>query len=343
MIISLHKNARTTPAIRQKIASSVESASALAERYGVTEQTIYKWKHRQDFMDGSHTPHRLQTTLTPTQESIVVYLRRTLLLPLDDLLAVTREFLCPDVSRSGLDRCLRRHGAGNLRNLMPKPDKPVHKPFKAYEPGYIHIDIKYLPQMPDEKSRRYLFVAIDRATRWVFIALKANKTVDCARQFLQELHQACPIRITRILTDNGREFTDRLFASRERKPSGNHEFDRLCKALDIEHRLTKPRTPQTNGMVERFNGRIADVLRTHHFDSSEALQHTLLRYVFLYNQHLPQSSLRSKTPVQTMKEWYISHPHLFHKNPDNLPGWDNYETVKSVVDGVILWECNQRL
>jgi transposase InsO family protein len=34
----------------------------------------------------------------------------------------------------------------------------------------------------------------------------------------------------------------------------NHEFDQLCQALNIEHRLIKPRTPQTNGMVERFNG-----------------------------------------------------------------------------------------
>lgn len=42
-------------------------------------------------------------------------LRKSLLLPLDDLLSVVREFLNPDVSRSGLDRCLRRHGAGNLR------------------------------------------------------------------------------------------------------------------------------------------------------------------------------------------------------------------------------------
>lgn len=262
MMISLHKNARTTPAIRQEIAGSTESARVLATRYGVTEQTIYKWKHRQDFRDRSHTPHRLQTTLTPAQESIVVYLRRTLLLPLDDLLVVTREFLCPDVSRSGLDRCLRRHGIGNLRALMPKQEKPASKPFKAYEPGYVHIDIKYLPRMSDEKSRRYLFVAIDRVTRWVFITLKPNKTADYARQFLQELHQACPIKITRILTDNGREFTDRLFANRERKPNGDHEFDRLCNALDIEHRLTKPRTPQTNGMVERFNGRIADIVKS---------------------------------------------------------------------------------
>ena len=58
-----------------------------------------------------HTPHRLQTTLTPAQEAVAVVLRQALLLPLDDLLSVVREFLNPNVSRSGLDRCLRRHGA----------------------------------------------------------------------------------------------------------------------------------------------------------------------------------------------------------------------------------------
>ncbi len=31
------------------------------------------------------------------------------------------------------------------------------KPFKAYEPGYLHIDLKYLPQMQDETARRYVF------------------------------------------------------------------------------------------------------------------------------------------------------------------------------------------
>jgi len=66
-------------------------------------------------------------------------------LSLDDLLAVMREFVCPNVSRSGLDRCLRRHGVGNLRNLLPPPEKAAHKPFKAYLPGYLHMDVKYLP------------------------------------------------------------------------------------------------------------------------------------------------------------------------------------------------------
>ena len=323
MMIALHKNARTTPAIRAEIAASKESARVLAQRYGVTEATIYKWKKRDTFVDRSHTAHRLQTTLSPAQEVVVVHLRRSLLLPLDDLLAVTREFLCPKASRSGLDRCLRRHGAGNLRQLMPASPKPQHKAFKAYEPGYVHIDVKYLPQMQDETRRRYLFVAIDRATRWVFVAIKKDKTAASARSFLKALSKVCPFKISKVLTDNGKEFTDRLFATRERQPTGEHEFDQLCRELAIEHRLTKPRTPKTNGMVERFNGRISDVLKTHHFHSGEDLEQTLLRYVQLYNHHLPQSALQSKTPMQAMRGWYDSHPHLFHRRPYDRPGLDS--------------------
>ena len=81
MLIALHKNARTTPAVRGEIAASSETASALAARYGITEQTVYKWKKRSVFTDRSHTAQRLQTTLTPAQEVVVVHLRRTLLLP----------------------------------------------------------------------------------------------------------------------------------------------------------------------------------------------------------------------------------------------------------------------
>ena len=330
MMIALHKNARTTPAIRAEIAASTESVATLAARYHVGQGTIRRWKTRQVFTDGSHTAHRLQTTLSPAQELLVVELRKLLLLPLDDLLAVTREFICSEVSRSGLDRCLRRHGVGNLNALKPKTPKAAPKAFKAYEPGYVHVDVKYLPQMPDERSRRYLFVAIDRATRWVFVQIKANKTADHARSFLKALHQACPIKITKILTDNGKEFTDRLFANREREPSGNHVFDQQCQELAIEHRLTQPRTPQTNGMVERFNGRIADVLKTHHFDNTEDLEATLLRYAYLYNHQLPQSALHSQTPFETMKIWYDQKPELFNRKPvqpgtkssTNRPGCD---------------------
>ena len=60
MLIHLHKQATTTPRVRAEIQASVEPASALAERFGTTEQTIYKWKHRDTVHDRSHTRHRLQ-------------------------------------------------------------------------------------------------------------------------------------------------------------------------------------------------------------------------------------------------------------------------------------------
>lgn len=125
------KQATTMPKIRAAIQASADAAWMVAERYGISEQTVCKWRKRDSVHDLSHTPHKLQTTLTPAQEAVAVTLRTTLLLPLDDLLAVVREFLNPHVSRSGLDRCLRRHGVGNLRDLKPKEAKPTHSLFKA--------------------------------------------------------------------------------------------------------------------------------------------------------------------------------------------------------------------
>ena len=120
----------------------------------------------------------------------------------------------------------------------------------------------------------------------------------------------------------GKEFTDRLFGLRKRAATGEHEFDKLCAALNIDHRLTPPKSPQTNGMVERFNGRIEEVLQSHRFRSGEELETTLHRYVWLYNQQLPQSALGSKTPLQTMKEWHKIKLELFWKQPNYLPGCD---------------------
>ena len=70
-------------------------------------------------------------------------------------------------------------------------------------------------------------------------------------------------------------------------------------------------------MVERFNGRVADILRTHHFQSGKELEHTLLRYVDLYNDYLPQVSLNCKNSFQVMSEWYEKKPQFFDKAVHN--------------------------
>jgi hypothetical protein len=159
----VHPCARTTLRTRVEINASPAGATALASLYNITAVTARKWKGREDSEDRSHRPHTLKTTLSPAQEQLVVELRRLVLLPLDDLLAITREFINAAVSRSGLDRRLRRHGVSDLKGLLPQAEgEPAPlKTFKDYEPGFIHIDIKYLPQMPDETKRRHLFMAID--------------------------------------------------------------------------------------------------------------------------------------------------------------------------------------
>jgi len=109
-VSQVHSQARTTPITRAKIRSCADSSTELALRYNTTVATIRKWPAREDMQDRSHCPHTLNTTLTPGQELLVIKLRR---LPLDDLLVLVREFINPAVSRSGLNRCLVRHGAAS--------------------------------------------------------------------------------------------------------------------------------------------------------------------------------------------------------------------------------------
>lgn len=90
--------------------------------------------------------------MSTAQKAIVVHLRKTLLLPLDDLTAGTRKFLCPAGSRSGIDRCLSRHGVSNLNALRPKTPTLRNKAFKSHEPGFVRIDIKYLLKWPTRTS-----------------------------------------------------------------------------------------------------------------------------------------------------------------------------------------------
>jgi transposase InsO family protein len=242
-------------------------------------------------------------------------------------LVVVREFLNPKVSRSGLARCMKRHGV-NTRPVEDK-DAPVPpKTFKDYAPGFVHVDIKYLPQtgwpraMPEETSRRYLFVAIDRATRWVYLRIYADQSELSSTDFLRRLHTVAPMKIEKLLTDNGSQFTDR-FTRKRKKPSGKHAFDRECVLLGIEHRLIKPRQPQTNGMVERFNGRISDILATTRFRSRVDLQTTLERYGKLYNEHLPQRALAHKTPLQAIRAWREKQPELFARKTKNQSALDS--------------------
>ena len=76
------------------------------------------------------------------------------------------------------------------------------------------------------------------------------------------------------------------------------------------------------GLVERFTGRISDVLKTKRFGSALDLEQTLMRYAHRYNTQLPQAAFRVRTPMRAMKDRHKSHPHLFLKWPRNHPRRD---------------------
>ena len=304
MLIRLHGNATATPAKRAYIYQNRHRSTAELQReLGLGYRTVVRWKERPDGQDGSSRPHRMHASLADWQEKLVVELRTTMLLPLDDLLAVVRKVMKPTLTRSALNRCLVRHGAGSLRALRARlEDKPsaAGKRFKDYASGFLHVDIKYLPRMSDETRHRYLFVAIDRATRWVHAEILADKSARSAAAFVARLTAAFPGKIYRILTDNGKEFSDRFTRAGERTPTGRHLFDRKCRELGIDHRLIPVRRPQTNGMVERFNGRIAEILRNHHFHDSRQLSTAIRNYLHSYNHIIAQRSLGHRTPAQAL-------------------------------------------
>ena len=321
----VHPMARTTPRTRAEIHDSPASVAELAQAYNISRSTARKWRNRDDLLDRSHKAHQLHTTLSPAQELIVMEIRRLCLLPLDDLVAVTKQFINADASRSGVSRLLRREGLSKLSDLEPRVEgeETSRKTFKDYEPGFVHIDIKYLPKMPDEAQHSYLFVAIDRATRWVFMRIYADQTEGSAVDFLRRVHEAAAFKITKLLTDNGTQFTDR-FTSKNKQASGRHSFDRQCKALEIEHRLSPPRRPQTNGMVERFNGRISEVIKQTRFASAAELASTLNNYWQAYNHHIPQRALGHVSPIDSLKNWHQKKPELFRKRIYKQAELDRY-------------------
>ncbi|MCP4055226.1 MAG: IS481 family transposase [Mesoflavibacter sp.] len=322
MQIKLHKNAKTTPATRKYISeNSRKPVSELMQELGLSRNTINRWKNRTNFHDKSSRPNNFITKLEDWQEQIVVELRKTLLLSLDDLWYITMQYIDETISRNALYTCLKRHNVSKLTDIVPQEqiDKK-HKPFKNYDPGYIHIDIKYLPKMPDEKKHSYLFVAIDRASRWVFIKVFPDKTAESASDFLQETMKVFKGKIHKILTDNGKEFTDR-FARNRKSPSGLHKFDLLCDKNKIDHRLTKPYTPKTNGMVERFNRRIKDLLKGNRVGNIKELENLLLSYRETYNNRIKQRTLKWKTPSEVLCEkLQINQPNLLeHNNKQFIP------------------------
>lgn len=183
----LHGRARTREAVRRAIQHSEESLRALGRRHGVNPKKIAKWRKGSSVADRRTGPVSKSTVLSLEQEAVVVAFRRHTLLPLDDCRYALQATI-PQLTRSSLHRCLKRHDISRLPDV--DSDRPRRKKFKLYPIGYFHIDIA---EVRTQQGKLYLLVAIDRTSKFAFVE------------------------------------------------------------ADIDHRLTKPKHPWTNGQVERMN------------------------------------------------------------------------------------------
>ena len=118
MIVNIHKNARTTPAIRDYIRESSKSLVVLSKELGLNVKTVSKWRKRSDNSDLSHIPHNLAISLSGIEEEIVCYLRSFARLSIEDLCHVVQECVNPSLSSSAIYRCLRRHSLNHLPPLI---------------------------------------------------------------------------------------------------------------------------------------------------------------------------------------------------------------------------------
>ena len=308
-MLHIHPNARTTPAIRAEIARSSEPSGIVAKRYCINAETVRKWRKRgaADCLDRSARPHRLPWKATEEERAIVCTLRRATNFPLDDLTFVVTHFL-PHLNRDSVWRILKAEGLN--RREKPTPDRSAkgQGTFRDYDLGFIHIDIKHLPKLQTsdrDRRKRYLFVAIDRCSRSVHLAVKDDETERSAIAFLHEAAAAFPFQLTHVLTDNGSCFTP--------------AFAKACAKLGAQYRHTKPRTPQTNGMVERFNGRIASEVLDINVYSHRALEQLLHGFSVAYNARR-QRVLDGRTPNQVTAEHLNAKPELTNPAPRGRAG-----------------------
>ena len=185
----LHGSATTTEAVRRAIQHSQESLRALAKRYGINQKTVAKWKKRSSVADlptGPTSP--ASSVLSIEEEAVIVAFRRHTLLPLDDCLYSLQPTI-PHLTRSSLHRCLQRHGISRLPEVQSgKADK---KTFKTYPIGYFHIDIA---EVQTAEGKLYLYVAIDRTSKFAFVQLVKKTGRTSASAFLLALIAAVPYK-----------------------------------------------------------------------------------------------------------------------------------------------------
>lgn len=302
---------RTTEAVRRAIQNSQESIMALAPKYAINPKTVIKWRKGKTVKDALRGPGDPSSTVLPTTEDIlIVAFRKHTLLTFDECLYALQAFI-PKLTRSSLHRCLQRHGISRLSGC--EGGKRVKKKFKTYPIGFFHTDIA---EVRSEEGKLHLFVAIDRTLKFVMTKLTLKATMAGIKTFLEELIHTVPYTLHTILTDDDIHCGDTT--ENRCGPTAmlrGHSFDRVCRKHGVEHRLSKPNHPWTNGQVERMNRTLKEAPVNRYFYQTHA---HLNVFVNVYNFAKRLKTLQGLTPYEFIVRTWTEKPEPFFIEPNHL-------------------------
>ena len=301
----VHRNAKTTPKMRQLIVTRAQRGwtyAQIAEALGISIRTVAKWiaRSRQDsrLIDGSSRPHRQPRRLAASLEATILALRHTRATAWQISTALR-------IPRSTVTRVLARAGLNRIALL--EPVAPVQRYEWPQVGDLLHVDLKRLGRVAGvghrihgDRRRRarkvgweYLHVAIDDATRLTYAEVLAADDAPACAAFLQRTlawFRRRGIRLRRLLTDNAMAYRAGVFAA-------------VCQRWSVRHRFTRPYRPQTNGKAERF---IQTLLREWAyrvpFRSSARRTAALGPYLRFYNHRRPHASLGRRSPWMRFQE-----------------------------------------
>ena len=183
-----------------------------------------------------------------------------------------------------------------------KADKEAHGEFESECPGYCGAQDTFYVGTLKGVGRVYQQTFIDTYAKVAFTKLYDRKTPITAADLLNDrvlpFFDEHDIRLSRVLTDRGTEYC----GSPER-----HEYELYLAVEDIDHTRTKTRSPQTNGICERFHRTVLDefyrvAFRKKIYRTIDELQADLDAWIAEYNQHRPHQGrwCYGKTPMQTL-------------------------------------------
>ena len=241
---------------RQRMVKYAErhSITETAIRYKVSRKTVYKWLERYDgsvnsLLDRSHRPKTFPRA--HTEQELKQIRRRLKKYKWSDLLLAYQEL----VEKDGYTRSYGgfKRIAAKLKAAKPARKKAKKKP-KPYQradyPGQkIQIDVKFVPRYCVANGKKYYqYTAVDECSRWTFREMYDEHSTYSSRDFLEKLIRNAPFPIREVQTDNGSEFTNRLWVVKSKHLT---MFESALLDMGILYHRIQIATPRHNGKVER--------------------------------------------------------------------------------------------